>query len=242
MRHVIVELHTGRIIGEYDQANIEYIPTADPAITAETYYWDGAKLAPRPQQVSHWSKNVLDADGTDHIVITGLSQHASVMIQETGRDLHVDPTGLVQLSFTEPGTYTLVVEDFPKAKYVQHILARSVTSTPVAWTPPAITPVMPLPVTGDGQHTVIAGFIFDFHDALVPLPGKTATIVYNVGAADITVPVPLQDSLAGDEVLEHLKDALLHETGFLTVFVSGYTLQIVPDMNVVLSKFDVTIA
>ena len=114
MKHAVID-STGRIVGEYDGERMQPI---DHDVAGDTHYWDGNDIVPRPALATTWDKTDVTADGNDHIVLTGLSQTAEVLIEPGGNQASVAGDGSCTLAFTQAGTYidSLCVRGFMRQK------------------------------------------------------------------------------------------------------------------------------
>lgn len=102
-----------------------YFPMDITGISADTHYWDGAAIVPRPAQVAQWNKTTITADGTDQLILTGLDPAKSVVeVTAPGGTVYlptIEANGECVLTFSAPGSYTIRSETFPNAPLTQII-------------------------------------------------------------------------------------------------------------------------
>jgi len=112
---------------------------------------------------------------------------------------------------------------------------------PPAYQAPTITPVTGLPITGDPGGTQTVDLDVDFHATNIPVGGKTATITYNIGAADVPLNVNLTAGMTPSQAMNAI-DAAIDAVAKLSTSKAGTTITVTPADTVVLSKLTLTIA
>lgn len=121
-----------------------------------------------------------------------------------------------------------------------HIGPRS--SWVIIWTAPTVTPVTGLPITGDATGTQKVTLDIAFHGQDIPVGGKTATVVYNIGAVDVTLPVALTAGMTPTQAVAAIATAINGVTGLGAVKGIGTSITVTPDDTIVLSKLTLAIA
>jgi len=111
-----------------------------------------------------------------------------------------------------------------------------------AYQVPTATITPALPITGDAAGTAKATFDIQFHGQDIPTGGKMATVTYNVGAGDQTIPVPLQAGDTPNQATNKIVTAINGVAELSAVKGAGTTVVVTPTSGTVLSTLTLAVA
>lgn len=100
----------------------EVIREAEAGLSPDSHYFVGVTPTERPSCPAHFDRTLVVGNGVDVAFLGGLPAGSVVTVVETEQSVYVNETYL-ELSFAEPGTYTIHVDRFPYLRGVYSINA-----------------------------------------------------------------------------------------------------------------------